>query len=61
MHGLVLLGSLAVSARGRVDAFRPSKRDSSGSLVQEVCGKWRKGLLHDQVTVAVTRPDWPVG
>ena len=20
----------------------------------------RKGLLHDQVTVSVTRPDWPV-
>lgn len=21
---------------------------------------WQKGLLHDQVTVSVTRPDWPV-
>ena len=45
---------ISCTVQTKVVIVRGEKQFRSMAMV------WRLGLLHDQVTVSVTRPDWPV-
>ena len=64
----VVLASARVREKSAINArcsHAPgSPRGGGKQVVAYACLTWfavlRSGLLHDQVTVSVTRPDWPV-
>ncbi len=52
LFGVLFIGGFVALSIGLAVAVRP--------LVQKRFGEEHKGLLHEQVTVSVTRPDRPV-